>query len=81
MPEETGESRWGLLALAGVCGVCCLSLGALFGGAALAGGTAAGATAASGVVQSLGGLLVTGLATVIPLVVLGLLFRHTVRGS
>lgn len=81
MAEDTGGSGWGLLAFAGICGICCIGLGTLFGGAALAGGTAAGVTAASGVVRSLGGLVVTGVATAIPLLVLGLILRQRARGS
>lgn len=81
MAEDTDGSRWSLLALAGACGVCCIGLGALFGGAALAGGTAAGVTATSGVVRSLGGVVVTGVATAVPLLVIGLLLRHAARGS
>ena len=81
MAEETGESRWGLLALAGMCGICCISLGALFEGAALAGGTAAGVTAATGAVRSLGGVVVTAIATAVPLFVLGLIFRRRARGT
>ena len=81
MPEETGGARWGLLAYAGICGICCIGLGTLVGGAALAGGTAAGVTAASGAVRSLGGLIVTGIATVVPLIVVGLVLRNVARGS
>ena len=81
MTEDTGGSGWGLLAFAGICGICCISLGTLFGGAALVGGTAAGVTASSGVVQSLGGLVFTGIATAIPLVVLGFILRRKARGS
>lgn len=79
MTEGTSGSRWGLLALAGVCGICCVSLGALLGGAALAGGAAAGVTAASGTVRSLGGVVVTGVATAVPLLVIGILLRYTAR--
>lgn len=80
MLEGDGESQWGVLALAGACGVCCIGLAALGGGAALAGGTAIGVTATSGVVRSFGGLVVTGLATAVPLLVLGLFLRRRARG-
>lgn len=79
MPESNEGSRWGILALAGTCGLCCLGLGAIAGGAAVAGGAAAGVTAASGLVQSLGGLVVTVVATALPLVVLGLVLRRRAR--
>ena len=78
MAEDTGESRWGVVTIAGVCGICCV--GAIFGGAAVAGGTAIGVTATSGAVRSLGGLFVTGIATVVPLLVVGLVLRNGARG-
>lgn len=81
MFEGDDESRWGILALAGVCGLCCVSLGALGGGAAVAGGAAVGVTATNGLVQSFGGLLITGLATALPLFVLGLFLRRRTRRS
>lgn len=79
--DKDGENdgRWGILALAGVLGICCVSLGALAGGAAVVGGTAAGVTAATGLIDSLGGLLVTGLATALPLLVIGLFLRRRAR--
>lgn len=81
-PIMTGTddgSRWGILAIAGACGVCCISLGALFGGATLAGGAAAGVTATSGVVRSFGGAAVTAIATAAPLLVIGLVLRYRLR--
>lgn len=82
MSEATDGSKYGILALAGVCGLCCLSLGVITGGAAVAGGAAAGVTVWSGLVQSLGGLVVTVIATALPLVVIGLFLRHrTLRDS
>lgn len=81
MPGKNDESRLGVLALAGACGLCCIGLAALGGGAALAGGTAIGVTATSGLVRSAGGLIVTGLATALPLFVLGLFLRRRARNS
>jgi len=74
MSDESG-STWSLLALAGVCSLCCLPL-AVIGGGAVAGGAAAGVTAVGGVVTSIGGLLVVGLATAVPLLIVGLLLRR-----
>lgn len=71
--EGDDGSRWGLLAVAGGCGLCCV---ALAGGTAAIGGAAASVTAASGGVGSVVGLLVTGLATALPLFVIGLLLRR-----
>ena len=79
MAGTNGGSRWGILAIAGACGICCISLGALFGGATLAGGAAAGVTAANGVVRSLGGAVVTAIATAAPLLVIGLVLRDRLR--
>jgi hypothetical protein len=81
MAEADEGSRWGILVLAGACGLCCVSIAALAGGAAIAGGTAAGVTAASGAIQSLGGLFVTAIATAVPLLVLGLFLRKRARQS
>lgn len=71
-----GSSQWGILAIAGICGLCCVSLAALGGGAAVAGGTAVGVTTAGGVIGSLGGALVVGLATALPLFLIGLFLRR-----
>lgn len=79
MADADGESRWGILAIAGACGLCCVSIGAIAGGAAAVGGAAAGVTAASGVVRTLGGLVVTVVATALPLLVLGLVLRRRSR--
>jgi len=63
--DEDGPS-WGVIAFAGICGLCCVALAGLTGGAAVVGGTAAGVSAARGGVSGLAGLLVTGLATALP---------------
>ena len=81
MPSKDDGSRWGVLAIAGVCGLCCITLVALAGGAAVTGGVAAGVAAASGAIGSLSGLLVVGLATALALFVIGLLFRRRARTS
>lgn len=74
--SDPAGSQWGVLALAGVLGVCCIGLAGLAGGAALVGGSAAGLTAATGAVGGIGGLVVTGLATALPLLVIGLFIRR-----
>lgn len=79
MDDVDVEARWGVLAIAGVCGLCCLSLAALGGGAAVLGGTAIGVTATSGLVRSAGGLVVTTLATAVPLLVIGWVLRRRAR--
>lgn len=79
MAEADGGSRRGVLAVAGACGLCCVSIGAIAGGSAAIGGAAAGVTAASGVVRTFGGLLVTVVATALPLLVLGLVLRRRSR--
>lgn len=81
MSGADGGSRWAILGLAGVCGLCCVSLAGLSGGAAIAGGAAAGGTAASGAAGSVGGFLLTGLATAFPLFVIGLVLRYRARRS
>lgn len=82
MTEPDADERriWSLLALAGVLGVCCLGFSGLVGGAAVAGGTVAGITAASGTVTTLGGLLAVGLATALPLLVIGLFLTRRASG-
>ncbi|MFC6616194.1 hypothetical protein ACFQAS_14910 [Halopenitus salinus] len=79
--SEDDGSRWGILAIAGICGLCCVGLASLGGGAAVAGGTAAGVTAANGAVGSIGDALVVGLATALPLFVIGLFLRRRARTS
>jgi hypothetical protein len=79
MGSSADGSPWGLLGLAGALGLCCIGTVTLAGGAAVAGGTAAGATAVSGAVGGLGGILVTALATALPLFVIGLLLRRRGR--
>lgn len=74
--SDSADSQWGILALAGAMGVCCLGTAALIGGAAVAGGSAAGVTAVSGTVGGLGGLLVTAVATALPLLVIGVILRR-----
>lgn len=76
--EEGG--KWGFLALVGAMSFCCVGLLALAGGAAVTGGTAAGVTAATGV-GGLGGILVTGLATALPLLVIGLFLRRRAQNA
>jgi len=79
MGSSADGSPWGLLGLAGALGLCCIGTATLVGGAAVAGGTAAGATAVSGAVGGLGGILVTALATALPLFVIGLVLRRRGR--
>ena len=79
--SKDNGSRWGILTITGLCGLCCVGLAALGGGAAVAGGTAVGVTTAGGVIGSLGGALVVGLATALPLLVIGLLLRRRTRTS
>lgn len=62
------------LGLAGLLGLCCVRLASLAGGAAVTGGVA-GATVAATRLRGLGSVLITGLATALPLVVIGL-FIH-----
>lgn len=81
MSSKGDGSGWGVLAIAGVCGLCCVTLASLAGGAAVAGGVTAGMTAATAAIDSVGGLLVVGLATALPLFVIGLLFRRRARTS
>jgi hypothetical protein len=65
--------RRSVLALAGVCGLCCVGFGSLALGGAALGGTVVGVTATDGTIRSLRSLLVTGIATAIPLLVIGFL--------
>jgi hypothetical protein len=76
-----GGGQWGALAAVGAMSICCLGVLALAGGAAVMGGTAAGSTAATGVIGGLTGLLVTALATALPLFVIGLFVRHRTHNS
>jgi hypothetical protein len=69
------DSRWSVLALAGVCGLCCVGFGSLALGG-VAAGSVAGVTVADGAIRSLGGLVVTVLATLLPLTVIGLAVRY-----
>lgn len=79
--SESDGSRWGFLALAGGIGLCCIGAAALVGGAALASGSAAGVTAVSGTVGGLGGVIISGFATALPLLVIGLFLRHRAQNS
>jgi hypothetical protein len=74
--SESDDSRWGVLTIAGLCGFCCVGLLTLSTGAAVTGGTAAGVAVATGGVRSVGGFLVTALATAVPLVLIGLWLRR-----
>lgn len=78
MTESTDGPQWATLGLAGVLGLCCVGTAGLAGGALVAGGTA-GATVASGAAAGLGSILVTGLATALPLVAIGLVLRRRAR--
>lgn len=69
------DGIWGLLGLAGAVGLCCVGTASLVGSATVAGGTAAAMTVASGPVTGVGGVLVSALATLLPLVVIGLVLR------
>jgi hypothetical protein len=64
--SEDGR-RWATLGLAGLLGLCCVSVSALLGGTAFAGGTA-GATAVTTGIATLRGLAVAALVTVVTLV-------------
>lgn len=79
--SEPDDSRWGFLALAGALSVCCLSTAALVGGAVVAGGSAAGVTAVNRTAGGVGGLLVTALATALPLLVIGHILRRRVQSQ
>jgi hypothetical protein len=76
MTESANNSRWGLLGIAGALGLCCVGTAALAGGAAIAGSTTAATTAVSGTTGGLAGILVTGLATALPLFIIGLVLRR-----
>lgn len=79
MSESGDAGLWGSLGLAGAVGLCCTGTATLAGGAALAGGSAVGVTAASNTIGGLGGILVTGLATALPLFVIGVVLRRRGR--
>lgn len=80
-PLSEPGSRWSVLGIAGVAGLCCIGVTSLLGGAALVGGTAAGVTAAGGTVTTVAGAAVVALATALPLVVLGLAIRWRANTS
>lgn len=73
--SDNAQSRWGLLGFAGVLGLCCLGTVTLAGGAAIAGSSVAGVTTVGGGVGGFSGILATGLATALPLLVIGLILR------
>lgn len=79
MPESDTGSVWGLLALVGVLGGCCVGLAALAGGAVLVGGAAAGVTTASGAANGLSGIPVSSLATSLPLFIIEFVLRQKVQ--
>lgn len=79
MADPAAGSRWGFLALAGALSFCCIGLAALAGGAAISGGAVSGSMVAGGAIRSLGGLLVTGLATAIPIVIIGIVLHRRAR--
>lgn len=76
--ETEQDSTRGTVGLAAVASLCCLGPAAIVGGAAIAGGTTSGAMVAGGAIRSIGGVLVTALATALPLVSIGLVLRRRV---
>lgn len=81
MSESTDTNRWGVLGIAGVLSLCCLGATTLAGGAALTGGSIASATVVNGAVGGIGELLVTGLATALPLLVIGIAIHYRISHS
>lgn len=77
--DTLADGSWEILGVAGALGLCCVGTASLAGGAVVAGGTAAGTTAVSSGAGGLGGILVTALATVVPLVIIGLVLRRRGR--
>jgi Ca2+/H+ antiporter len=72
--SESDGSQWGFLAIVGAMSFCCVGLLAIIGGATVTGGAAASATAATG--GGIGGIVVTGVVTAIPLLVIGLVLQR-----
>lgn len=72
------DGTWGLLGLVGAVSLCCIGTASLVGSATVAGGTTAGMTVASGSIAGVGGVLVSALATLLPLVGIGLVLRWRV---
>ena len=68
------QSTWLPLGPSGLLALCCVGLASLLGGAAVTSGVA-GTTVATMGFRGLGDVLITGLATVVPLVVIGLFIR------
>ena len=60
--------------LVGLVSLCCVGLGAVFGGAAL--GATAGTTAVAGGASGLVGLVVSGVVTLVTVVAIGLVARR-----
>lgn len=76
MADSSDGSLWSLFGLAGALGLCCTGTATLTGGAAIAGGTAAATAAGSGAAGGLGGILVSGIVTVFPLFIIGIILRR-----
>lgn len=73
--DSDGRARpWLPFGLVGLVSLCCVGLGAIFGGATLGG--AAGTTAVAGGASGVVGLLVSGGVTLVTVVVLGLIVRR-----
>lgn len=68
-----------MLGIAGIASLCCAGTTAIAGGAAVAGSTAAGATFVSGGIDRVGAILVTGLATALPLFAIGLVLQRRIQ--
>lgn len=81
MSDSTNTNQWGILGLAGMLSLCCVGTAVLTGGAVLAGGSVAGATVVNGGVGGIGGVIVTGLASALPLVAIGIGFRYRISRS
>lgn len=91
MPDTETEARgdndteersyWSWLALVGAMSLCCIGFLALAGGATLVGGAAVATTAVTGAVGGIGGALVIGLTTTLPLLVIGLFLYRRAHAS
>jgi hypothetical protein len=75
MGDSADGTPWGLLGLAGALSLCCIGTATLAGGAAVVGSTAAATTAMSGATGGLGGILISGIVTAVPLFVIGISLR------
>lgn len=78
MSEPTNMNQWGILGIAGILSLCCVGPAVLAGGAAVAGGSVAGTTVVNGGIDGIGGLVVTGFASALPLVAIGIGLRYHV---